>query len=477
MVVPAPWEDVVTSFDVTEVVDAGGWDMVVGLPLSAINTALAAVASGLDLTFSYTGQNDGQSYAIAGNFGPWSITGGSGQDLTLSLPVAGGTFSASGTADGPFALPSGPFDLAGLSVAVATRLAFRGQAGDPRASELVFAFDGRSAQAPAETGAPSAGQLCGGAALPSLVRDLLPAAIASCLSANIDKMDFVFATLAAGIGEPSGPAASGARWQYLVAGQQTNSATTLLICYAAFPGPGISAGVPAPVCSAEGNQCVVVLSQPATLDTVLIPAIAKGLEQAQFPMSPAVGVGPELPASAGRPSFLSATSFKPVPGPVGANSASIQAPAPIVLDLVGYSQSTSVTISDFVCEIGGNRAEFTFEAATTDDPQDTYTVSQVYNLTVGENRLGVETVLGVAFVPSGQPSVQNTHQGGWPGPRCSAPIEFFKTRISGSITAGLQNSPLPFSISVFGNQRISPVQGYLNGGLAFAGPLTPVPPA
>lgn len=444
------------TFDTTQVVDSGGWDMVVGLPLPLINTALAAQASGLDLTFRYTGASGGQSYAFSGTFGPWSITGGSGQDLTLSVPIASGTFSATGMASGPFALPAGPVDLSGTAVAIGTRLQFQTPVSEPETSTLVFAFDPQLSQLPTASGIPSAGALTGGGALPAIVGDLLPFAVASCLAANIAEMNFVFATLTTPpAGSPAPASDGGVQWQYAVASQQDGSGETLAIFYTATPNPDLPANIPAQI-SVGGDQCVVILSRQATLETIMIPAIVSGLDHTPAPWSATAGIGLLRIGPPPASNAISPSSFVARGGAEGGDTGTILAPQPIVLNL-GVGTSVIATLSNYTCTITGTQATMVYEATISNDPGIACNVSQIYDVRVGI----MNGTFSILLCPSGPPSINPAGQ----------IASFLQSELSAPITTGLGTSPLPFDIALFDAQQISPQQGYLNGGLALAGPI------
>jgi hypothetical protein len=459
-----------TNFDSSEIVDAGGWDMVVGLPLSQINAALSAEAAKLDLSFSYNAPSSGQSFSIQGTFGPWSISGGSGQDLILTIPIATGTFTSSGEASGAFALPAGPLDLGGLSVSIDTRLEFQMGPSASQTSNMIFAFTDGISETSSSVGTPVAGTLSGGSNLPQLVQELLPYAVASCLAANLSKMDFVFATLTANMGGPAPGQAVQSEWQYVLANQQNGAGQTLAIFYSGSAQTSSTANVPGQI-EVGGDDCVIVLSQQATLDTVLIPAIISGLDHVRN-LGPATGgMGPLLLKAPPASNSVPSSTLIGTPGPDGSNTATISAPNPILLNYgtyFGYQGSTVVpetellTLSEFSCAIAGTAATVTFSAAVSNVPNP-YTVSQAYNIVVGTVNSFGQSYFGVTFASSGRPSVQGSNGDGNDAALSQG--------IPLSLTLGLVDSPLPFSITLFNNQTIEPQFGLLNGGLAMAGPI------
>lgn len=452
------------AFDATQVVDSGGWDLIVGLPLAQLDAALAVQASGLDLAFRYTGGGDGQTYVFDGTFGPWSITGGSGQDLTLSVPIAHGSFSATGTGEGVFALPNGPFDLAGVSVAIETRLQFRTPAGQRRTTSLLFDFDTRSSltpsRMPAAPGTPSAGRLTGGAALPPLIADLLPGAVASCLAANIAKMDLVFARLTAPVAGSVDADGTAGQWQYAIPDRQGEAGSMLAVFYAATAQSAPPADIPVQI-GIAGNQCVAVLSRQATLQSVMIPIIVNAMNHMPAPCPEPPGAGPQPTGQSPGSNDVSPAGFVATAAAGGPDTGRIRAPQPITLDL-GASTSGALLV-DYACVITGTRATMSYVGGIADKPISivpSQTVSQTYDIVIGKT----DDVFNIQFLSAGPASItppDPVHPQG---------------ALSATFDSSLDLTSLPFAIALFGNRRIDLQQGYLNGGLALAGPVATASP-
>ncbi|HEX8361267.1 MAG TPA: hypothetical protein VF613_14225 [Longimicrobium sp.] len=443
-----------TAFDPTAIIDPGGWDMIIGLPLGAINTALATEKLGL--AFSYSTAGGGQTITLAGTFAPWSIAGGAGQDLALSLPIARGTATVAGGAASPFDLPAGAYDLAGATVTVRTRLRFQGAEAQPAVVRLLFAFDAGSSP---QAGVPDGGTLSGGEALPALLRQMLPEMIASCLAEDLQKTSLVFLTLTANMGLAGQPGGGGpATWQYAIASQQGVEDASLAIFYAATPAASLSAAIPASM-APQNSRCVAVLSQAASLRTVVLPAVLYGLNHASAPMPAGFGVGPGQFSPPPVSNAIGASQFAIQPGPAGSNTAGITATGPIELNLGGYSSGATATLSDFACSVAGEDLTISFSAHTPASPSNDYSGSRCYRLAVGQQWEYGQQRFGISL---------------WPAPgsgdTSSDPLQHM---IFGAVARGMQCDPLPYTFNLFTNQTIQIETGYLNGGLGLAGPIVP----
>lgn len=443
-----------TIFDPTAIIDTGGWDMIVGLPLVMINTALGA--RNLDLAFSFTAPNAGQTITLTGVFAPWSIVGGSGLDLTLMVPIASGSASVTGRAASAVAVPSGDYDLAGIRVTLSTRLAFAQTSGSPAASKLVFAFDAVTSQASTETGAPTGGQLvAGGSTLPQLLQDALPDAITACLAANIAKMDLVFATLT-GCVSPAGTVPQSPHWEYAVASQQDCPSQAVAIFYAASSAAPVSSAIPAPI-GTDDSQCVVLLSPEAALRSAVIPILVDALDHVRAPMPAAYGVGPALFQPPPATNAIDPALFSVTLGATGTNIATITATQPIDLALGGWSGGASATLTDLTCAVAGSDLTISFTALSALDPGTPYATSRSYRLDFGQQWSSGTQNVGFRLWPTASSGPENDVQ----------------HMIFGAIDQGLGAATLPVAFALFGDQTLQPQEGYLNGGLGLAGPVAP----
>ncbi len=442
-----------TTFDPTAIIDTGGWDMVIGLPLAMINTALNAQK--LDLSFRFTTPNAGQTITLTGAFAPWSIGGGSGQDLTLIIPIASGTASVTGAAASAVAVPAGTYDLAGISITVSTRLAFEQPSGTPGISRLVFAFDEATSQVSTQTGAPTGGKLVeGGETLPVLLQDVLPDAIAACLAANIATMDLVFATLTEGV-SPSGPTApANPRWEYAVASQQDCPSQAVALFYAASAGTTLSSAIPAPI-GTNDTACITLLSSEAALRSVVVPILVYALDHVRAPMPEAFGIGPVLLQPPPATNAIDPSLFSVTLGAAGTNTATIAAIRPIDLALGGWSEGATATLTTFTCAVAGNDLTISFTAQSSVDPGMPYATSRSYRLEFGQEWSFGQSSFGFHLWPTGSSEPENEIQ----------------HMIFGAIDLGLDAAILPFTFALFGNQTMQPQEGYLNGGLGLAGPI------
>jgi Clostridium P-47 protein len=77
--------------------DTNDWDTAFAIHFSDANNAIVAKKSSPpSFSAPYTDGLSGQQYTIAGNFGAWQLSGGSGGIVHMSLPVTGGTLTPQG---------------------------------------------------------------------------------------------------------------------------------------------------------------------------------------------------------------------------------------------------------------------------------------------------------------------------------------------------------------------------------------------
>jgi Clostridium P-47 protein len=113
--------------------ETNGWDTISVLNITQVNQQLQARLSQIVMSFS-TSWVDGfsGSYEATGNFGPWAITGGSGSDIYLTLPITSGTLGPPGQ--------SATTDISGMSVTVVVNLEWVPSAVDSQIQNLQFAL-------------------------------------------------------------------------------------------------------------------------------------------------------------------------------------------------------------------------------------------------------------------------------------------------------------------------------------------------
>lgn len=455
-----------TSTDSTSPIDTFGWDMVVGVPLPAANAALQASAQSLPASFSYAGTSGEQSFTMTGRFGPWSIAGGSGQDLLLDLPIASGTMTV--PAGPPGLLTPGTYDLSGAVVPIATRLSFTQPAASGGSRSLVFAFQAGD-QPATGTGTPSSsGEALNTATLDPVAAALLPNAVAACLAQDSGSMSFVFADL---VPRMTGTGSGGGQLQYMIGGQ-AGQPGFLVIFYAAAAGASLPAQIPTAV-TVDGAQGTVALSQQSVLSSVLLPAIVRGLSQAQFPFPPSYGLMPALPRSVGNAQMVDPSNF--ATAVTGSTTGTITAANPFPLNFLGYQNGVPATLSGFTGMVDGSQLSLSYTAAVTDGVEIALSVSQSFTVQVASP--GADRP-GVSLVADGQPSVQlgpGTNALVWLIPQ-SVVEDCVGNRVTGGIAQGLTVVEFPLSVTLFGNQQIQPATGQLNGGLSFTGPIQPGSP-
>lgn len=460
------------------VVDTHGWDLVVGLPLSAANAALAAAATTLYTSFSYSGTSMGQAYTLAGEFGAWSIAGGANDDLLLSLPITSGTLVVSGSSG---LLKAGTTQLAGAVVTVAARLAFT--AAPDGVTSLAFDLSGSPPASPAP-GAPTAsGRVTGTALLDPMTAALVPVAVAECLAANAEEISFVFATLtpacAVGLSFIAKPGAP--RLEYLV-DDSTGTPSLYVLCAvnngATLPArAGQAAGsvplqplVPEAMSVTEG-QASVALSQAVVLSQVLRGALAQGLQRAQYPEGGAPGMlGPQLHAQT-PPATVSASMFAATV--TDDSTGSVQNVQPLQLNMLGLTEAAPILITDLTCSISG--AAVTLDYTVGPMPSgDALIVSQSYTASIGPDATLAAGSNGSGFtlVATGNATVAAA-----PGAlSLDSNVEWFAiNRLQPTLNGAFFWSPTALGVTLLGGVAIAAQAGYLDGGVLFTGPIV-LPP-
>lgn len=125
--------------------NTNGWDTISVLNIQQVNTQLKNRLTALVMTFD-TSWVDGfsGSYTASGAFGPWSITGGSGSDIYLTLPITSGSLQPQGGGT--------TTDIGGMVVTVIVNLEWVPAVVTPQGRNLQFALS--SVTAPAATRQP-----------------------------------------------------------------------------------------------------------------------------------------------------------------------------------------------------------------------------------------------------------------------------------------------------------------------------------
>lgn len=111
--------------------NTNGWDTISVLDIAQVNRQLSTRLSELMITFD-TSWDDAfsGSYHASGQFGPWSITGGSSSDIYLTLPILSGTLAP--------AAGGSSTDISGMAVQVEVNLEWVPSSVTSGASNLQF---------------------------------------------------------------------------------------------------------------------------------------------------------------------------------------------------------------------------------------------------------------------------------------------------------------------------------------------------
>jgi hypothetical protein len=117
-----------TTFNGSAPADTAGWDVVYAVKAGGVNAALAdyfGPGGSLASTLTFSQAIEGSGTSMQGQFGAWQLTtGGSGQQLNLSLPIVSGSATIVGIASTPTTI-----DLAGAALTVQATLGFHPVAG------------------------------------------------------------------------------------------------------------------------------------------------------------------------------------------------------------------------------------------------------------------------------------------------------------------------------------------------------------
>jgi hypothetical protein len=288
-------------------VDTRGWDLALKLPLTSVNNALAENPGLVLSTFLLNEDRGLIPFRLRGVFGAWSVIGGSGQNIILALPINEGTLTVAET--GSTIIPAGNYDLAGTRVELVVRLDFSPRFGNQEGMCLVFSFD--------DTGdARLAGSLVhatGTARLTTthraMIGPLVSEAMAKILSANADKVCFVFSQIA-----PKTALTDGFQeLAYMVAGTPSGEHNLCIFCGSAslHSQPGEISDLP----FCPDGTFVAALSQQIVIEKMFKPAIVRSLWEAQFPLKlpfgrDVIGSLPVPIEMRGRHYDLDATNFK-----------------------------------------------------------------------------------------------------------------------------------------------------------------------
>jgi hypothetical protein len=168
-------------------VNLNGWDTVSILDMQQVNTQLASRLGELVMDFQ-TSWADGfaGSYTASGKFGAWSITGGSGSDIYLTLPITSGTLAPQGAA------PGKQTDISGMAVTVIVNLEWVPSAVSSQGKSLQFALQ--------QVTTPGAARQPGGISVKSVTDprgtgfgSQVGSGVANTLLDNKDKITFIFA--------------------------------------------------------------------------------------------------------------------------------------------------------------------------------------------------------------------------------------------------------------------------------------------
>jgi Clostridium P-47 protein len=177
--------------------DLLGWDTVSTVSIPFVNRSLQQNAASLPSQFGFSGSNLGVAYSCQCSTGAWQVKGGSGDLLTLSIPISQGTMSASG----------GSVNLAGVEAVFTVSLQLLPAPDGARARTLTFdlSHPGQLGDAP-RTGVVTPLNLAGPAATLQQLGDIgkgsLLNGLAGALSTHAASVAYVFARVS--LTPPSG---------------------------------------------------------------------------------------------------------------------------------------------------------------------------------------------------------------------------------------------------------------------------------
>jgi Clostridium P-47 protein len=155
-----------------QIVDTYGWHTVSAITYTDVNKAILAAAA-YPTSFDQSA-SDGSASA-SGTFGPWTIaTGGSGPNISMALPITGGTVTVMGT----------PYTISTCTATIMVRADFLPQPDNPSLRNLQLQPDQAVS---VESCLPQQSNFLADAALKQLLQDWL--------NANLQQFNHTFATV------------------------------------------------------------------------------------------------------------------------------------------------------------------------------------------------------------------------------------------------------------------------------------------
>lgn len=449
-------------------INTHGWDLVLSLSLASVNNALAADPSLLLSSFRFVEDRGPTPFRLEGLFGAWRVTGGSGQNIKLALPIDEGSLEISET--GSAIIPAGDYNLAGTCVELEVRLDFTPTLGSGGAASLVFSFE--------DTGeAHLIGDIVHAAGIAKLAIDqraligpLISDAVARCLSANADKVQFVFSQIA-----PQGVLTDEAqKLAYAMVTTPGGRHNLCIFCSSTsmVSQPAEVSGLP--LCT--DGMFVAAISQHIVLDRMLKPAIARSLWETQFPVNQLVGGASEwsLPVpidTAQTPYDVDPAIFQTAI--LSPTRASISCASPFNLKLLRGTDAETFEIREFSCQLSGDKITIDAEIHKYLDlllwkiP-----ISARMNLSLKANfEGGLSKSIGQAglkFVVTGETRDTSIGRevvaGIW-----GSLIGEMATRLIDALKTALEDINLPVAITMFNGSELHATDAYLAGSLCLSG--------
>lgn len=388
--------------------DTNGWDTISVLNITEVNQQLNTRLSSLSMTFD-TSWVDGfaGTYAAHGSFGAWSITGGSGSDIYLTLPITSGALGLQGKSE--------TTDISGMAVTLVVNLEWVPSVVNPTLKNLQFALD--SVTAPGGS-RPEGGIYVMGVTDPKATGfgAQVGAGIANALLDNKDEITFVFAQT--GVVDTATatwiePVQSTYSYHTPAGGDQ--SFLAVLSTTSSRDISSLTGNVDAGIASSE-YPLAFVISGNLFLEHVILPALPGA-----FPLAPpgtfvyangAITIDqpfnlPDLPVGIGYTPTVTAMSIS-----IDANALKNTMSGAVYLDMPNaYLDFTSITNN--VLSFDGTSSTFAFAA----DPNPVVSTSQDvpwydYVLTLGAAGAAITAIVLVCLESGLQTSLSGSNLAG-----------------------------------------------------------------
>lgn len=178
-----------------------GWDVVYGASKEVLNAQLINRSQDVITNFNYVRNlsDDEGRISLSGQFGAWAIVGGSNSLIHIKIPVEKGTMAITGIIasclKGTDLMEGQEIDVSGISITIETAPAFKVSKEDPNTNVLTFDF-----QTEGDTIDKTSISICAFSDADKrlqtdTITGIFKDSIIELLSANKDKMTFVFARI------------------------------------------------------------------------------------------------------------------------------------------------------------------------------------------------------------------------------------------------------------------------------------------